>query len=277
MKRTYLPIADFSVYNNLVDDLLIHSSILNGGSEIVPNLHSVIWTRDNLEGHLAEIEGNENGEYLKNGAGAVAVIPYLQSKIREIEKRFTEYKDLQVKQGYSMPEVMPNQMLNEFYLLKAQLTVLQAEADELRKRLQVCKDEEQKEEDSKVLQYGLVGWASFHTDPRLLNILKVIDGQRITLTEEGLLIINDKRSPYSGMAVADYRALCKTFYNQQQQKEKENFKQFQEQCKAEGKPIPRQEPARAPRKVSRASLPPWPAGVKNWLAKNEAPIHMIRK
>jgi hypothetical protein len=279
MKRTYLPIADYKIYNDAVDLYMVQSNILNGGAETVPNSRTIIWTKDNLEGYLIEIVGNKDGGYLRNGEYGRAAIPFIKLKIRELEEKYTDYQSRQVKEGYEMPEVMPQRMLDEYYQLQARLTVLQAEAEELRKRLQVYKDSEQKEDDSKVLQYGLVGWATFHTDPRLLNILQQIDGQRITQTEEGLLIINDPRSPYSGMAVVEYRALCRVFFDQQRQKEKVKLKQVQEQCQLEQKPIPIHLGVQAPRKVSRASLPKWPSGVKNWLLKDETPIkkHMIRK
>lgn len=277
MKRTHLPIADFPVYNNAVDLYLVQSDILNGGSMNI-GLHSIIMTKGNMEGLLIEIVGDKDGNFRRDNEYQRAAIPFIKSKIRELEKRFVAYQSAQLKEGYEEPEVMPQRMLDEYYTLQARLTVLLAEAEELTKRLQLYKDAEQKEDDSKVLQYGLRGWATFHTDPRLLNILQYIDGQRITQTEEGLLIINDPRSPYSGMAVADYRALCKVFFEQQRQKERDKLKLVQGQCRAEGKPVPNHLGAHGMTKVSRESLPKFPASVKNWLKKESSPIkHMIRK
>jgi hypothetical protein len=278
MKRQYLPIADYPVYNNAVDMYSIQSDILNGGG-MAPGLHSILMTKDNMTGLLIELEGDKDGDFRRDDEYERAAIPFIKGKLKELEKRFIEYQNSQVKQGYEEPCEMPQRMLDEFYTLQARLTVLIAESEELRKRLQVYKDKEQQEDDSKVLFYGLQGWATFHTDPRLLNILQFIDRQRITQTEDGLLIINDNRSPYSGMSVADYRSLCKTYYEQQKIKEREKLKQVQEECRIEGNPIPNHLGAHALHRVSRESLIPWPDGVKNYLAKESSPFikHMIRK
>jgi hypothetical protein len=111
----------------------------------------------------------------------------------------------------------------------------------------------------------------------MINVLKEIDGQIITQTEEGLLIINDPRSPYSGLSVFEYYALCKVYYSQQKQKERDKLKQVQEQCRLEGKTVPNHLGVQAPHKVSRSSLPKFPAGVKNWLKESPPLQQRVRK
>jgi hypothetical protein len=278
MKRLFIPSTKFPVYNNAVDRYMVESDILNGGN-MKPNIHTVIMVRENMQGLLIELEGDNDGVFIRDGNYERAAIPFIKTKIREIENKFTDYQDQQVKEGYEMSEVMPIQMLNEYYEHQARLTVRQAEADELRRRLQVYKDREQKEADSTFLQYGLRGIAHFWgfeaPDKSMINVLKEIDGQRITQTSDGLLIINDPRSPWSGISVCDYRVLVKAFFESERQRENEQLKKVQEQCKADGKAIPNHLGAHGMRKIRRESLPKWPEGVKNWLAKDETP-KMIR-
>ena len=57
-------------------------------------------------------------------------------------------------------------------------------------------------EDSKLLRYGPVGTGRIGEG----NVLCILDGQTVKPNSEGILAIDDDRSPYNGMTVADYKA-----------------------------------------------------------------------
>ena len=236
MKRTFLPITNYPTYNDAVDTMMLDSSILNGGSDMI-NIHSISWDRKNIEYHLMEREGDEEGQFIHEGRKSMALIPFIELKIKAIEDSFKKYKIDQVHQGYAEPSEMPIKMLNEYYTLHASKTVLQAEADELRKRLNEYKDKEQKIDDSMVLAYG----------PRLFGKLldgrlHTIDGQNVTEIG-GTMVISDQRSPYYGLSVPDYRDLAIKW--RMERKQGGVF-------------------AKAPSKIAKSSLPPFPENAKNY-------------
>ena len=237
----------------------------------MPDLHSVFWDKASITSNLLEIIGNDEGTYLRRRVPTKAYKPLLLQKIADLEASFVRYKKDRLRLGYEEPTVMPPDMLNKYYLLQAELTVLNEEVKELNKRLAEYKDLDDIEGNRNVLAYGLRGYGKCHGlkcgNPELVNILKEIDGQRCELTDEGLLII-DKRSPYSGMLVSDFRKLAKEWQIQRQKEEAERFKLLQEQYKEQGLPVPQEPPVKSPSKVPMSSLPKWPEWAINYL-KNE--------
>ncbi len=271
MKRTFLPINKYPFYNDLVDRYMQQSEILNGGSMQI-GVHSTIWDKEAILGHIAQIEGDEKGLYLRNGEKHMAYKPFVQMKLDQLESDFEEFKRSRRNQGHEIPEVMTPKMLEQYYTYKARMTVIEEELAELNKRLKSYTSEEQKEDDSMLLKYGLQEVSKCHglnaEDPSLIDVLKIIDGQKVEMTEDNVLIINDSRSPYSGMLVSDYRKLCKQWKNEVKQIQLDEFVKIQDRCRAEGLPIPKI-PIRALRKVSKGSLPKWPEWAVNHL-KNES-------
>lgn len=238
MKRTFLPIAKFAIYNNEVDKLMIESNILNGGSSGIPSAYTIFWDRNNCLDELFKIEGDANGKYISENKTSPCLKSQVQKLLDQIDSKFISYKESRVKQGYESPTEMPELMLTEFYRLHAKMTVLDAEADELRKRLKSFDESKKQEDDDKVLMYGPLGAGKLKD-----GILVRIDGQKVTESKDGIMVINDERSPYSGMSVVHYRRLCR---------------EYQASKDHSGKYV------KALRRVSRERLPEWPEWAINY-------------
>jgi len=274
MKKRYDTKSPYhEVYNNFYCRYQNESSILNTGRNEIPSAHSIFYDRENIKIELLRRIGDQKGQYFKEGRQSTAYIPFVEMKLAEIEERFENHKRHRVNEGYIEPKEMPKELLKERLQFEARLDVLNGECDILQKKLKEYADIEEIESASHVLEYGLQGSGHFHgtkaSDPDLINVLKEIDGQRITQTESGLLIINDKRSPYSGMSVADYRSLCNVYKEQLRAADKAKLKQLQIESKERGELVPEHLPFRTPHKVSLKSLPAWPEGVKNHLMYEE--------
>jgi hypothetical protein len=266
MKRIFLPIAQYPVYNDAVDRFMMDSNILNGGSDRV-TVHSTYWDRKNIEYHLQEREGDDQGKFIYNGVKSTALIPFIEIKIKAIEDSYEKYKHDRIRSGYAEPTEMPIGILNELYLAKARLTVLFMEAEFLHKQLKEYKDKEEVDSDAMVLKYGLRCHGKLRD-----GILVLIDGQKVE-DIDGVMTICDSRSPYDQLPVPSYRALAKKWQEDRKVADKERLMQMQAKCKAEGLNIPKQLPVSSMRRVNPSTFPSWPENKVNHLAEKR---HRIR-
>jgi hypothetical protein len=239
--RVFLPIKSYPAYNNTLDHLIMNSSILNNDANDIHSVHSTMWNRSSLEYYLAQRIGDEDGFIVLNGRKELASMPFVKGQLDQLDKNFAQFKADKVKAGFKVPDLMPAHLMEEYYTLHARLTCLQMEAENLQKRLSEFKDAEDEESDSMLLKYGLQARGKLHD-----GILVLIDGQKCEQTREGIIIINDPRSPYTGMAVEDYRELCKTFQASRKENEKNRLRQLQREAKEKGNNIPKQLPVSAP-------------------------------
>lgn len=255
MKRDFLPIRDYPVYNSFVDRFMQNSKIFNSGSEQVQR---TFWDRSTIESKLYEIENN--------------LIPASEQKVKDIEEKFAENNRKRIRAGQDLLLTFPEPWLTGYYRARAQLTTLRGESEILQNWLKVYTDHDKEVEDSKVLEYGLRGHGVFHgtraSNPNLVDVLKEIDGQRCELTDDEVLIIRDIRSPYNGMLVSDYRKLCKIYQEERRKAEEQAFKLLQEQFAEQGLPAPKP-PVKAPSRVNKANLPKWPEWAKRYVSESE--------
>jgi hypothetical protein len=90
--------------------------------------------------------------------------------------------------------------------------------------------------------------------------LRELDGQTITLREDGVLFINDERSPYHLMSVLDYREyLIMPFLLSRSSTVKNKFGQ-EVKISTRG------------RGITRENLPPWPSSVPKPKAKKKVKV-----
>ncbi len=270
---------EYQTYTDFYIRYKMSSRVLNPND--MPNMDSIFFDKENITTELLTRIGDQFGKYFRGNTETTAYIPYLELRLAEIEERFKAYQKQRVNTGYPEPQEMPKELLKEKLNWQARLDVTDVEIENLTKRLKSFKDEDEKKEEDHVLEYGLLGnghfWGSQAPTLDLINILKEIDGQRITQTSEGLLIINDSRSLYSGMSVANYRALCNTWRDVQKKRSREKLKALQLKAREEGLPMPAHLPARSPVKVSKNSLPAWPEGIKNYLEEPEESSTVIKR
>lgn len=270
MKRRYEQKHPYyEIWNDFVTKYQRDSVILNQGNEGIANANTIILDTQNTKLELLRRIGDQKGQYIRGGGFLVADIPYNEGKLNEVEERFKAWKRQKVNEGRNEPTEYPKHLLEEKLKLEAKLDTLNREVEVLTKKLSEIREAEETKTDSEVLAYGLLGsghfWGSQAPTLDLMNVLRFIDGQKITQTKDGLLIINDERSIYSGMSVANYRALCNVFYQGQKQKNRDKLKALQIKARAEGGLVPSHLAARAPVRISKNSLPDWPEGVKNYL------------
>jgi hypothetical protein len=261
MRRKFLPRKDFPIYHNTLDMFLNQSSILN--PDEIPNAHSLIEDKRNILYAIAEIEGDENGQYpSRNGELVAAMIPMTKKKIEEFDKRFEFLKNTKRKEGFKIPTVFPPDWLNDYYTLQARLSAYEAESEALNKRLSEWVDEEQKTSDDQVLAFGLRCFGKLRNGE-----LESIDGQTVSENDNGIMIITDNRSPYNGLAVEDYREFSKKWIKSRKEENKRKLFRLQNEAKEKGNPIPKQLNIASPNKVKISSLPPFPVEYRNYLVK----------
>lgn len=262
---------EYQTYTDFYIRYKMSSRVLNPND--VPGMDSIFFDKENITTELLTRIGDQHGKYMRGGSEQTAYITYLELRLAEIDKRFKAYQKQRVNTGYPEPTEMPKELLKEKLNYQARLDVTDVEIEFLTKKLKAFTDAEENKTDGEVLEYGLLGNGRYHgthaTNPDLINVLKEIDGQRITQTSSGLLIINDLRSPYSGMSVTDYRELCAVWYQQDKIHRNRKLKALKARAKEEGLPVPSHLAARAPCKVSKSSLLTWPEGVRNWLEDPE--------
>ncbi len=129
---------------------------------------------------------------------------------------------------YSEPTEYPPHILEAKLKTEARIDIFLKEVEVLQKKLSEIKEAEDEIIDGECLAFGLRAEGKFFgtraPTEDLMNVLRSIDGQRTALTKDNLLIINDTRSPYNGMSVASYRALCNVWKAEGKKMERERLK-----------------------------------------------------
>lgn len=269
-RKEYLPIGknpEYAIYHNEYDRLRVDSNILNSGNR-VPNAHSILWNKENIESELYRFFGDENGNFKRSGVYHAAAIPLIEGKLKAIDKNFKRFQQERVNSGYEKPETMPEDLKQEQLKLFARLDVFNEEAEFLEQQLKKYLEKEKTTDDSMVLAYGLRCAGHLHgtraKNRSLVNTLKDIDGQTVELVDE-VLVITDIRSPYRGLRVIDYRKLADIWQKERKEAARMRLLKLQEEARKEGLTIPSQLPASSIKKVNKASLPKFPSWAKNYL------------
>lgn len=149
-------------------------------------------------------------------------------------------------------------MMEEKYQLEAKLDILKFELFKLEGLLRNFTDEEKKERNRQMLQFGLCCMGK-HSNGFLVEI----DGQKVSQIN-GLLVIDDEDSPYDGMLTADYHDLAKQWRQERIARRKALAEQYKKEMREFGESKIRLMPDYSMNTVPRSSLPKWPEGVKNY-------------
>lgn len=267
VKRKYLPIEKYPVYNNLYNRLMLDSRILNGGSELIPSAFTELWDKRHLTETLKMYVGDASGFRENDGARQLALIPSCEMKLKQIEKRFEEYQLMRVNNGYARPKEMPLALQNEFYECEARLSILQGEKEVIENKLKQITDAAKKAEADLVLAFGLRCNANFHGigtsayQPEVA--LAQIDNQIVSQLKDGTLFIDDPRSPYDGMDLPTYRKLAKQWVQSRIDEDNQLLERMQKEAKEQGLPKPYTTGKNLNSKINKASLPPFPSWAIN--------------
>jgi hypothetical protein len=205
------------------------------------------------------LEGDpDSGKFIKGSEVVLARIPTEKAKLSEIAMRFENFKVNRVNQGFEEPKVYPKELLSEFYEVNARLDVYCGELEELKKHRNEFEDEVEQESTEDVLKWGLRGFSKLRH-----GVIEKIDGQRCSITDEGVVIIDDPRSPYDHMAVSDYRKLAKQWLTDRVDADRKKLLRLQSEAKAKGEQIPQAHPKSMTR-ISINNLPKWPDWAKSY-------------
>jgi hypothetical protein len=219
---------------------------------------TMFWDKQTLSNEVVKYKGNAKGEYVENTTAKQSLIPSVLNKLKSLDLEFKEYQKDQENQGFDVPEMLP-EMLERKSRLEAERDIFYEELAKIENKLKNYVEEVDHSSDALVLKYGLMQEVWLND-----NVIREIDGQKVTKTEEGILIINDTRSPYSGMLVASYRKLAKQWCEDILKKDAEYLAKIQEEAKAAGKDLP-QAFTSLGGGIPKSELPVWPEGVKNYL------------
>ena len=159
-----------------------------------------------------------------------AKLAYAEKVVAQCDQQFENLKAARANQGRATPRQRDRREELEFMDALAVVDVTGEEVDRLQTLLGKFTERRRATEAASVLKYGPVGIGKLGST----GVLSVIDGQVVAINAEQLLVINDPRSPYHGMSVADY---------------KEHLVR------------PWLAAHKRTSAVDRASLPPWPAAV----------------
>ncbi len=166
-----------------------------------PTKYSLNWTALSLSDENGLRRGLE--EYERRGNPDAASDYYGKIQIAEMaaekkEEEFERFKQQKVNLGYRPPTEMPSDMRERYEEALAELDVVKEEACKIKSALLKWGKKKQEDSDRQVLYYGPIGHGK--GDP-----LREIDGQTVKQNKNGILNIDDHRSPYNKMRVVDYR------------------------------------------------------------------------
>lgn len=252
-KRRYQPIAKYPIYSKHFDKLRMQSNILNEESR--PSMKTVFWSKDTLKAELVKIVGS--------------YIPALDEKLSGIDFQFEDLQTECRNSGREIPIELPLSLQNQKYQIEAEIDVALEEKTVIQEKIKTYTDKAEKEDTTKILQYGLRCAGSFHgigTNYYQPDIAPaMLDGQRLELlTKEKILIIAEPSSKYLGMSVVDYRRLAKQWQSDRMKDDEKLLLQLQKEAKENGLPRPNATGRSMSCTISKSNLPKWPEGVKNW-------------
>ncbi len=187
------------------------SPILNSKQRNDRNITVDPGSIQNLQSHINMIEGSSDpkhlGRYFDSGSGSfvLSFMPLLKEDLEKVHVTFKGFLQSQVDQGNEPSDLWPPSLLEKRQLLEAQIEIRNEELTWLREKIEELKKEEALVEETKV--NFLANPITWPPGGSLSNgILQSINGQKVTLNDDGILVINEPRSPYHGMLVWKFKA-----------------------------------------------------------------------
>lgn len=248
-------------YDEIYNTRRVNSWILNAGYR---NSQMAFAGKFDTEGTInlarLQIEGNENKQYfsLEDKKFYPAEIPKLNEELLEISKEFERYCQVRVNEGRKKPETLPAHLLSKQNNCFANLDILEDELALCKKLLKEYAEKKEEVINENCLKYGL------KQNGKLRNgILSEIDGQRVVVNSDGVLMINE--GIYDGMLVSDYRDMASKWTFERSRQVVEAQQRRLEEMQTKGKSdicIPYSSMT-----VPKSELPAWPKNIPNYKKK----------
>ena len=249
----------FSAYDEKFDYLASTSGILNAGAPIAPSISTIFWDKTNIKSEILKYTGGEGGFYQVGRELKIAILPSIKDRLKALHNEFVEYNLNRIKQGFLRSTGYPTALMDKKHVLEAEQDIAITEKETLDIWL---KEIIGKEEDAReVCKFGLLQHICLRDGQ-----IETIDNQKVIYINE-IPVIKDEKSPYSGMAVSDYRELANHWFGKRQSAEEEKFIRLQQEYKDSGRPVPRMMKVSSLKAVEKTSLPKWPEGVKNYFVE----------
>ena len=234
----------YEVYDNKYISLKNSSPII--GNTIKGISHAtILYDENNLEGVKLELIGQPNsgkegkaeyhkGEYVRAGQTYMAKIPMLKQLLREWNLMWQSQQIQAQEQGKPVPtfDEVPANMLEKKLILEAQIDVAAEELNAINLKLKEYADKVEEADSRDVLKFGLQMSGTLRD-----SVLSSIDYQKVSKIN-GVLVIDDERSPYHGLSVISYRELAVEWQESMRVRDAKILKDMQEKAKAKGEKIP---------------------------------------
>lgn len=194
-------VGDHPEYDRVFDIKNMESPILNPKATSIMNATTVdqMNSREGLNILLSEWRGDDSGFWNNGGVKVPSKLKIAELAIKNIQLSFETRQQRQVNSGRAVSKKMPPDMLDELHRAEAVVDIHLSEIAALEKRLSELVAVSDQSSKTKVLERGPGGSGQMKG-----GVLVLLDGQIIKQNSDGVLIIDDERSPYHGMETADY-------------------------------------------------------------------------
>lgn len=231
-------------YDSILRRLRLESELLNGGnkSATMATLNRV--DKTHLEYIKTQLIGENGGGTVKDEAREIpsyhgiyrdeeketylATIPLIEKQLKQLERQFEAENQIRINTGVKPMEEMPSYLLEEKVTMEAKLDLYKEELDEVERLLSEMDKKQEKIHNEKIKNLKPIGIKKLKG-----GIVSIIDGQNVSITIEGFLIINDPASPYHGVFVDDYSEYVVKPYQAEKRKKEELY---QKTGKRQGNP-----------------------------------------
>jgi len=142
------------------------------------------------------------------------LMPDALKELAKVEKQIENYYQERINQGFHVnKDEMPSCCNGQYLKALAIIDVLNEERHEVNILVEVYSKETAKKREYPLLTFGLR-----EAGKLMGGVLAYIDGQKVSVNNAGILIIDDEASPYDGLAVSDYREFAKAWVAKEQHK-----------------------------------------------------------
>jgi hypothetical protein len=179
-------------YDQVYEAALKNSEILSG----IGDYHNVtLWNKQSLGWKRQELIGDKKGLH----DGLPALIPALQTRIKELIKNFELYQKQCRNEGKVVPVTPLPEQAKELYMAEALVDIHLEELDKIEKMIADFVEEEVKIVNTNMLRQGPKGISTLKG-----GVIVEADGQKVTMSEDGFPYIDQEGSPFNGLGTADY-------------------------------------------------------------------------
>jgi hypothetical protein len=224
-----------------------------------PGSNLAFFDKRGLEYELYKLKKTPDGQWFDyhDNRWKVTLISLLEGELEEQTQMEQAWHTQRAREGHE-PGNLPPHLVESRAKREAKLKDARAKLADIEKQLKAYEEQEERIEQEVMLQYGPRGWSKGDQDGTLTRM----DGQKLKLMPDNVLIINDPRSKYNQMRVSDYRKMGKEWLKSQKKRQIEKFEKMKETARADGLPIPIAPPVQSLSRVRPEDLPAWPEFAK---------------